>query len=84
VDIKTVSLNRLATDLMGALTECADTGSVMVVELPDQRLIAIQSLEATEDDDLVNELLASNPAFRAMVAKSKAGPRKPFPFDPEA
>jgi hypothetical protein len=56
----------------------------MIVELPDQRLIAIQSLDATEDDDLVNELIASNPAFRAMVAKSKAGPRKPFPFDPEA
>jgi hypothetical protein len=56
----------------------------MVVELPDQRLIAIQSLDATEDDDLVNELLASNPAFREMVAKSKAGPRKPFSLDPEA
>jgi hypothetical protein len=84
VDIKSVPLNRLETDLRGALSECADTGSVMIVELPDQRLIAIQSLEATEDDDLVNELLASNPAFRAMVAKSKAGTRKPFPLDPEA
>jgi hypothetical protein len=54
----------------------------MVVELPDQRLIAIQSLDVTEDDDLVNELLASNPAFRKMATKSKAGPRKPFPLDP--
>jgi len=84
VDIKTVSLNHLETNLRGTLSECADTGSVMVVELPDQRLIAIQSLDATEDDDLVNQLLASNPAFREMVAKSKAGPRKPFPLDPEA
>jgi hypothetical protein len=84
VDIKTVSLNRLETDLRGTLSECADTGSVMVVELPDQRLIAIQSLDATEDDDLINELLASNPAFREMVAKSKVGPRKPFPLGPEA
>jgi hypothetical protein len=80
VDIKTVPLNRLVMDPTGTLTECADTGSVMVVELPDQRLIAIQSLEAIEDDELVNELLASNPAFREMVAKSKAGPRKPFPL----
>jgi hypothetical protein len=51
----------------------------MVVELPDHRLVAIQSLEAAEDDDLINELLASHPAFREVVAKSKAGPRKPFP-----
>jgi hypothetical protein len=79
VDIKTIPLSRLETDLRGALNECADTGSVLVVELPDGRLIAIQSLDTTEDDDLVNELLASNPAFRAMAAKSKAGPRKPFP-----
>jgi hypothetical protein len=50
------------------------------VELPDRRLIAIQSLDATEDDDLVDQLLASNAAFREMVAKSKASPRKPFPL----
>ena len=84
MDIKTVPLIRLETDLRGTLNECADTGSVMVVELPDKRLIAIQSLDATDDDDLVNELLASNPAFRAMVAKSKAGARKPFPLGPGA
>jgi hypothetical protein len=79
VDIKTIPLKLLEADLSGKLSECADSGSIMVVELPDQRLVAIQSLECTEDDDLVNELLASNPAFRALVAKSKAGPRKPFP-----
>ena len=84
MDIKTFSLNHLETNLRGTLSECADTGSVMVVELPDQRLIAIQSLDATEDDDLVNQLVASNPAFREMVAKSKAGPSKPFALGPEA
>jgi hypothetical protein len=52
------------------------------VELPDQRLVAIQPLDATEDDDLINELLESNPRFRELVAKSKAGPRKPFPLEP--
>jgi hypothetical protein len=82
VDIKTVPLHRLETDPRGTLTECADTGTVMVVELPDRRLVAIQSLDASEDDDLVNELLASDPAFRAMVEKSKAGPRRPFPLVP--
>ena len=30
------------------------------------------------DDPLIDELLESNPAFQAKVAKSKASPRKPF------
>ena len=79
MDIKTVSLNRLETDPKGTLTECADSGSVLVVELPGDRLVAIRSWEPTEHDDLVNELLASNPAFQRMVARSKASGRKPFP-----
>ena len=83
MDIKTISLDQLEADLRGTLSECADSGSIMVVELPDQRLVAIQSLEASGDDDLTNELLTSNPAFQAMVAKSKAGPRKPFSLGSE-
>jgi len=51
----------------------------MVVQLPDQRLIAIQPLDPSEDDELTSELLQSDPAFKALVAKSKASPRKPFP-----
>jgi putative RNA 2'-phosphotransferase len=31
-----------------------------------------------EDDDLVDRLLESDPSFRALVAKSKASPRRPF------
>ena len=84
MDIKTIPLSRLAADPMGVLVECADSGSVVVVELPEQRLVAIQPLDATEDDDLINELLESNPRFRELVAKSKAGPRKPFPLEPDA
>ena len=78
MDIKTIPLSRLEADLRGTLNECADSGQAVVVELPDQRLIAIQALEATEDDSLVDDLLQSNPAFQALVAKSKASPRKPF------
>ena len=78
MDIKTIPLSRLEADLRGTLSECADSGQAVVVELPDQRLIAIQALEATEDDSIVDDLLQSNPAFQALVAKSKAGPRKPF------
>lgn len=77
--IKTISLSSLETDLEKTLDECAESGETLVVELPDQRLVAIQSLDPNEDDSLMDELLASNPRFQALVAKSKAGPRKPFP-----
>jgi len=77
--IKTIPLSRLETDLKKTLHECADAGHTFVVELPDQRLLAIQSLDPNEDDSLMDELLASNPKFQALVAKSKASPRKPFP-----
>jgi hypothetical protein len=76
--IKTVPLSRLETDLLGMLNECADSGQVLVVELPGHRHVAIQPLEPTEDDDLTSELLESNPAFQALIAKSKASPHEPF------
>jgi hypothetical protein len=79
MDIKTIPLSRLETNLEATLTECADSGQAVVVALPDHRLVAIQALDTSEDDSLVDDLLESNPEFRAMVAKSKAGPRGPFP-----
>ncbi len=79
MDIKTIPLSLLEADPRGTLNECADSGSTLVVELSDQRFVAIQPLDPSEDDDLINELLASNSSFRALVAKSKASPRKPFP-----
>jgi hypothetical protein len=78
MDIKTIPLSQLEADPGRTLSECADSGQPLVVELPDQRLVAIQALDPNQDDDLVSELLASNPALRALVAKSKASPRKPF------
>jgi len=77
--IKTIPLSRLETDLKKTLDECAETGQTVVVEMPDQRLLAIQSLDPREDDTLMDDLMASNPRFQALVAKSKASPRKPFP-----
>jgi hypothetical protein len=79
MDIKTIPLSRLETNLQATLVECADSGQPVVVKLPDRRLIAIQALETAEDDSLVDDLLQSNPEFQTLVAKSKAGPRKPFP-----
>jgi hypothetical protein len=79
VDIKTIPLSWLETNLQATLAECADSGQAVVVTLPDQRLVAIQALETAEDDSLVDDLLQSNPEFQTLVAKSKAGPRKAFP-----
>jgi hypothetical protein len=76
--IKTISLSHLETDLAKTLNECAESGQTVVVEMPDQRLLAIQPLDPHEDDTLMDELLESNPRFQALVAKSKASPRKPF------
>ena len=79
MDIKTIPLNRLKTNLQATLVECADSGQAVVVTLPDRRLIVIQSLETAEDDSLVDDLLESNSEFQSLVAKSKASARKPFP-----
>ena len=49
-------------------------GETVVVEMPDQRLLAIQPLDPREDDTLMDELLAANPKFQALVAKCKASP----------
>ncbi len=76
--IKTISLSGLETSLKKTLNECAESGETVVVEMPDQRLLAIQPLDPHEDDSLIDELLACNPKFQALVAKSKASPRKPF------
>jgi hypothetical protein len=76
--IKTIPFSHLETDLKRTLDDCADSGETLVVEMPDQRLLAIQSLDPQADDSLVDELLASNPKFQELVARSNAGPRKPF------
>ena len=76
--IKTIPLSRLQTDLASTLNECAESGQIFVVELPNQHLVAIQPLDPGEDDSLIDELIASNPEFQALVAKSKAAPRKHF------
>ena len=76
--IKTIPLSRLEANLKTTLNECADSGQTVVVEMPDRRLLAIQALDPSEDDSLMDELIATDPKFRALVAKSKASPRKPF------
>ena len=76
--IKTIPLSRLEKNLKKTLDDCVESGQTLIVELPDERLVAIQSLSPDDDDSLMDELLASNPKFQALVAKSKAGLRKEF------
>lgn len=76
--IKTIPLSRLETDLRKTLNECADSGQTLVVEMPNHRLLAIQSLDPQEDDSLMDDLLATNPKFQELVARSKRSARRPF------
>ena len=79
--IKTIPLSRLETELKQTLNECVESGETVVAEMPDQRFLAIQLLDSQEEDTLMDELIASNASFQALVAKSKASPRKPFAID---
>ena len=76
--IKTIPLSRLETDLKKTLDECAESGQTVIVEMPNNRLLAIQPLDPQEDDTLMDDLLAGNPKFQELVEKSKRGPRKPI------
>ena len=80
MDIKVIPLSQLQTDAPELLNNCCDSGHAVVVELPNHRLLAIQPLDTDdESDSLVNELIETNAAFRALLEKSKAAARKPFP-----
>jgi hypothetical protein len=73
-----IPFSDLQADPEGVLRRCYESGQPLVVELPDHGLISIRPLE--EDDDLVNQLIEHNPAFRELLAKSATSPREPFPF----
>ena len=83
MDIKTIPLSRLETELRPTLEKCVDSGQTAIVELPDRRLVVIQSFDPMEDVDLGHELLETNTAFQALVAKSRASPRRLFPRVPK-
>lgn len=79
MSIKTIPLSQLEANPRRTLIECAESGQAFVIEVPEQRFVAIQPIAAAgEDDSLTSDLLESNAAFRALVAKSKESPRKPF------
>lgn len=82
MDTKVIPLSELQSDTEGILSRCYDSGQSLVVELPNHGLVSIRPVES--DDDLANDLIEHNPAFRALLEKSLASGREPFPFvEPE-
>jgi hypothetical protein len=74
--------------LLGRFSGCVLRSGEHLVPAATLEALASQNIsftvkgKATLDesgDSLADDLLQSNPEFQAMVAKSKAGPRKPFP-----
>jgi hypothetical protein len=78
MDVKLIPLSDLQADPEGVLGRCYDSGQSVVIKLPNRGLISIRPIES--DDDLVNDLIENNPEFRAILAKSLAGPREPYSF----
>jgi hypothetical protein len=79
MDIEVIPLSQLQTDTPGLLTRCCDSGQPVVVEMPDHRFVAIQPLDADDEEDtVISDLIETNVDFRALVEKSAASPRKPF------
>jgi hypothetical protein len=79
MDTRVIPLSDLQADAAGILGRCVATGQGVVVELPNRERVSIQPVEP--GDELIDELIAGNAAFRAMLERSLAGPREPFPFD---
>jgi hypothetical protein len=79
MDTKVIPLSDLQADPTGVLNRCFDSGQIFVVELPDRGLISIQPVES--GDDLVDDLIEHNPAFRTLLERSLASPREPFPLE---
>jgi hypothetical protein len=51
VSIKTIPLSQLEANPRRTLIECAESGDAFVIELPEQRFVAIQTIAAAEEDD---------------------------------
>lgn len=77
--IRTIALSHLEANLTRTLTQCSESGETLVVELPGGGLLAVHSLDPKEDDNLIDELLATDPRFKALLQKSTASARKGFP-----
>jgi hypothetical protein len=81
MDTNIIPLSELREDPEGLLRRCCDSGEPLVVALPDHRLVRI---EPVPDDDLVDDLIETNAAFRELLDRSRTSPRRPFPLEDES
>src|SRR5512135_2201645 len=72
------SLGAARRALSAAVSLAAYIGRPLVVELPDHRLAAVQSLDPDECDHPIPDPLDSRAPYRALLARCLAGPLKPF------
>ena len=79
--IETMTLSHLSANLGATLSECADSGRVLVVELPDNRFVSIQPVHGLAEN-LTDKLLETNDRFRQLVADSAASTRTLLDLDP--
>ncbi len=78
MDTKVIPLSDFQAAPEGVLSQCIDTGQTVFVALPNCGVVSIQPVES--GDDLVDDLIEHNAAFRELLTKSLASPREPFPF----
>lgn len=76
---KVIPMDELKENAETIIRKCCDSGQTLVVELSDRRRVTIQP-SADDDDDLIDNLIATNQAFRDLLVRSAASGRKPFPF----
>jgi hypothetical protein len=63
--------------LLTGISELRKESDFMDIE-NDPEAMPANGSRSHDDDDLMDDLLANNPEFQALVEKSKASPRKPF------
>ncbi len=89
---ETIPLSRPEANLRTTLDDCLTTGRTVVVGLPGRGRVALHPLVdrpaapdtgADDDDDFTHRLIATNPAFRAVVEQSSASGRVPLDLELE-
>jgi hypothetical protein len=76
MDTKIVRLDEFRSSLDALVANCCDQGVPLIVELPDRRRISIQPM--SEGDDLIDDLIANDGKFQALLAASTKSGVKPF------
>jgi hypothetical protein len=75
MNTRIILLSELLVDPAQYLEQCFESPQPLVIQLPGDRFVSIRPLE---EDDLIDELIAENEEFQALLARSAKSARKPF------